>query len=121
YVPAVAVLPFAPGVELTSLDLLPGALERNMAIVGHVAFTYIVLHAITRGKGLLLLAMGLHFALNAVAVSTVLLTGNIWLAELALAGMVVVILGLATWVSRGWSVPPVESGTGPATDEAPGG
>ena len=112
-VPALALLPLFPGAPPSALEVLPGVLERNLAIVGHVALTFIVLHAVTRGRGLLGLAIGLHFALNGAAVSVFLLTGDIVLGGIVVAGMVGLILVLAWRVSEGWSVPPVETPESP--------
>jgi uncharacterized membrane protein YhfC len=121
FVPALALLPLVPGPAPSTLAILPGALERNLAIIAHVALTFIVLHAVAGRRGLLVLAIGLHFALNAAALSILILTADVWLTELAIAAVVVVTLAIATWVSRGWAVPPVEATEPPPLEAEPPG
>lgn len=98
YVPAVATLPLVQATPPALLDVLPGALERNLAILAHLSFTFVVLAALGRGKGLLALAMALHFALDFVIVAAFQLTGDIWLAEglgvVLVAGLLSVAYGL---------------------------
>lgn len=84
YVPAIMTLPFMatsiPGI----MGILPGALERNIAILAHLSFTMIVCRAVSsRKKSLLYLSMALHALLNIVSVYSLVLTQNAWLSELA--------------------------------------
>jgi len=68
------------GMPKTLEQLLPGAVERNLAVASHVAMTFIVLCALLNAA-LLLLAVALHAGLNAAAVLTLMLTGDVWLTE----------------------------------------
>jgi len=85
YVPAIASLPLLSPSVPTLLEILPGALERNLAIITHLALTLIVIKGISKGKIYLVLAMALHFLVNLVGVTTITLTGNAWFSELTLA------------------------------------
>jgi len=85
YVPAIVSLPLLGSSVPTLLEILPGALERNLAIITHLALTLIVIKGISKGKIYLVLAMTLHFLVNLVGVTTITLTGNAWFSELTLA------------------------------------
>lgn len=67
--------------DVTFLDLLPGALERNFAIIFHMAMCLLVLAASLRSIFLVLLAIFLHTMFNFTAVSVMIITENIFLTE----------------------------------------
>ena len=100
YVPAIASLPFLSPSVPTLLEILPGALERNLAIMTHLALTLIVIRGISKGKIYLVLAMALHFLVNLVGVTTITLTGDAWFSELALAVAVGATVIVAYYVGR---------------------
>lgn len=62
------------------LDLLPGALERNSAIIIHLSLTLLMSLRIGSIK-LLILAVILHSLINYLAVSSLILLGNVWYVE----------------------------------------
>lgn len=66
------------------LDLMPGAVERNIAITAHVTFSILVMRSLNNLK-YLILAVIAHGTLNAVGVATLEWTGNAWLTEAVLA------------------------------------
>jgi len=82
YVVNVAVL--APVFNYTWVDLLPGAFERNTAILMHVTLSLIVFHAINAGFKWLLTAVLTHTAFNVVGVLTLFYIVNVWITELVL-------------------------------------
>lgn len=104
YVPAIAALPLVSESLPTLLEILPGALERNMAIVAHISLSFIVLRSLAGGKMFLGAAMLVHFGLNAAALSVLVYTNNVWLTELTLAIAVGIALVLAHRFSGGWQV-----------------
>lgn len=73
------------------LELLPGALERNIALLGHVVFSLIVLKALSNTI-YLLVSMLAHGSLNVVGVVALDLTTNVWLTEAFLALSVLAML-----------------------------
>jgi uncharacterized membrane protein YhfC len=99
YVPSILALPFLSETIPSFLQILPGALERNIAIAAHLGLTFLVLQSV-RGRGRpkkwLGLAMLLHFGLNMVSVSSLVLTQSAWLSELAGAAFTALIL-LISW------------------------
>lgn len=104
YVPSIALLPFLAEKLPSFLDILPGAIERNVAILAHIGFTFIVLRSVNGGKKskrFLLLAMFLHFALNVASVSALILTQNAWLTEIAAALGAAAILVIAYRLNSG--------------------
>jgi uncharacterized membrane protein YhfC len=66
------------------LDLLPGALERNSAIIIHLSLTLLMSLRVGSFK-LLVLAITLHSLINYLAVSTLSILGNVWVAECLIA------------------------------------
>ncbi|MEM3142140.1 MAG: YhfC family glutamic-type intramembrane protease [Zestosphaera sp.] len=76
------------------LELLPGALERNIALLGHIVFSLIVLKALSKII-YLPASMLAHGSLNIVGVVTLDLTKNVWLTE-TLLGLSVLLLFIAT-------------------------
>lgn len=71
-------------VDYSLFELLPGALERNIALLGHVVFSLIVLKALSKII-YLLVSMLAHGSLNLIGVATLNLTSNVWLTEALLA------------------------------------
>ncbi|MFQ6086233.1 MAG: YhfC family glutamic-type intramembrane protease [Candidatus Bathyarchaeia archaeon] len=67
YALGVLAMVYIQGSQLTILDLLPGALERNMAVVLHASFSFIVFKALSDFR-YLGLAMVLHALVDLVAV-----------------------------------------------------
>jgi uncharacterized membrane protein YhfC len=103
YIPAMIALPLLSETVPSVIDILPGAIERNLAILAHIAFTFIVvksLSEVANRKAFLFLAMFLHFALNFAAVSTLALTQNIWLTEVVVALLVAVILMMTHYIGK---------------------
>jgi uncharacterized membrane protein YhfC len=66
------------------LDLLPGALERNSAIIIHLSLTLLMSLRVGSFK-LLVLAITLHSLINYLAVSTLSILGNVWVVECLIA------------------------------------
>lgn len=94
-------------------DLLPGAFERNLAILAHISFTFIVLRGLASRKAFVGLAAFLHFGLNFATLTFLLLTENVWLTELFLGGLVAALLVGAIYLrpkqdEAGPTVPPAE-------------
>lgn len=79
YVPAIATL-WVMGQAPPFLEMLPGAIERNLAIALHVSLAFIIAASLKNRK-LLVLAIFLHFFANVVAITTATVTENVWLAE----------------------------------------
>ena len=87
---ALAFLVFMP--ELTFMDLLPGAIERNVAVLLHSALSFLVLCAL-KMKRFLALAIGLHALVDMVTVSIYyyVFIGEVWLVEGILFAMTLLI------------------------------
>jgi uncharacterized membrane protein YhfC len=107
YVPAILALPFlateVPGV----MGILPGALERNIAILAHLSLTMIICRAVSsRKKNLLWLSMALHALLNIVSVYSLTLTQNAWLSELSAFMFTALIILVSVHLTRGPSRSP---------------
>ncbi|MEM3584575.1 MAG: YhfC family glutamic-type intramembrane protease [Nitrososphaerales archaeon] len=67
--------------ESTFMDLLPGAIERNIAILLHVALSFLVLCALNMIR-FLILAIGIHTSVNLITVSIYhTLIKEVWLVE----------------------------------------
>jgi len=82
-----ALLIYAVPVYVTStmfnyglIDLLPGALERNSAILIHLSLTLLMSLRIGSIK-LLVLAVTLHSLINYLAIFSLTMLGNVWYAE----------------------------------------
>lgn len=82
YVVPVALL----GRGYSILDLLPGAIERNSAILIHTSLSIIVYRSLPSLR-VLGLAVAIHSAVNAVAVLLLYVLSNVWLVELAIAAI----------------------------------
>jgi uncharacterized membrane protein YhfC len=77
--------------EYTFMDLLPGAIERNIAILLHVALTFLVLCALNT-KTFLILAIGIHSAVDMITLWIYhYVFREVWLAEGILFAMVLII------------------------------
>ncbi|MBU0952835.1 MAG: YhfC family intramembrane metalloprotease [Nanoarchaeota archaeon] len=100
YVPNILALPLVLEIAPSLLDILPGAIERNLAIVLHLALTMIVFSSFSKGRKYLWLAMFLHFLVNMAAVSAVTVTQNIWLTELLVAVLVALSFLIARWATK---------------------
>ncbi len=81
--------------QYSYLDLMPGAVERNVAITAHVIFSVLVMRSLSDLK-YLLLAVIAHGTLNVVGVAALELTGNVWLTEALLA---LIVASLATFMA----------------------
>jgi len=66
--------------SLTFMQLLPGALERNFAIIFHSIISIIIYYALF-SKALLFLSILLHTILNLSAILILLYTENVWFTE----------------------------------------
>ncbi|MEM0014393.1 MAG: YhfC family glutamic-type intramembrane protease [Zestosphaera sp.] len=86
------------------LDLMPGAVERNVAITAHVAFSTLVARSLSNIK-YLLLAVVTHGTLNMAGVMTLELTNNPWLTEASLA-LIVTALIISITLQRSRMTPP---------------
>ncbi|MCS7099331.1 MAG: YhfC family glutamic-type intramembrane protease [Sulfolobales archaeon] len=75
------------------VDLLPGALERNSAIVIHVSLTLLLSRGIGR-LSLLAASVLLHSALNSAAVAALHTLRNVWLVELVIAVLSAVVFAV---------------------------
>ncbi|MGQ9469907.1 MAG: YhfC family glutamic-type intramembrane protease [Nitrososphaerales archaeon] len=77
--------------ELTFMNLLPGAIERNIAVLLHSALSFLVLCALNM-KRFLILAIGLHASLDMIAVSIYYaLFGEVWFVEGIILAMTLII------------------------------
>ena len=78
--------------ELTFMELLPGAIERNVAVLLHSALSFLVLCAL-KIKRFLVLAVGLHAVVDMIAMSIYyyVFIGEVWLVEGILFAMVLLI------------------------------
>jgi len=91
YALQVPVASITRGYEWTAF--IPGAIERNIAIVFHLSMTLLLLVAIVRRfKLLLLIAIFLHVLLNVVGVFTMLMLGNPWITECIIALLVLMMI-----------------------------
>ncbi|MCX8185431.1 MAG: hypothetical protein RMI56_03090 [Sulfolobales archaeon] len=72
------------------VDLLPGALERNSAILMHLSLT-LLLSRDTKRYRLLAASILLHSLLNSTAVTTLYILRDVWLVELLIAIVSVVV------------------------------
>ena len=97
-------LPFILETLPTFLDILPGAVERNIAIIAHISLTFIVLKSVqsrkSNRKKFLVLAMFFHFLLNVVAVYSLYLTQNAWISELSAAAFSGLLLLIAYKITK---------------------
>jgi uncharacterized membrane protein YhfC len=68
--------------ELTFMELLPGAIERNTAVLLHSALSFLVLCALNIRR-FLILAIGLHAVLDMIGVSIYyyVFVGVVWFVE----------------------------------------
>ncbi|MCP8315852.1 MAG: YhfC family intramembrane metalloprotease [archaeon] len=78
--------------ELTFMELLPGAIERNTAVLLHSAMSFLVLCALSM-KRFLILAIGLHAIVDMIAVSIYyyVFIGEVWLVEGILFAMTLLV------------------------------
>ncbi len=78
--------------EYTFMDLLPGAIERNTAILLHIALSFLVLCALSM-KRFLILAIGIHAAVNTITlwIYHYVFVGEVWLVEGILFAMVLIV------------------------------
>lgn len=76
------------------LELLPGAIERNIAVVAHLIFSVLVMVSVSNVK-YLLIAIITHGTLNIAGITILKITGNAWVTEASLA-IIVAVLALAT-------------------------
>ncbi|MDD5417794.1 MAG: YhfC family glutamic-type intramembrane protease [Candidatus Nanoarchaeia archaeon] len=84
---------------ITFLELLPGAFERNFAVIIHVAYSLIVMKAVANRK-YLYIAMAGHAAVDFIAINLLLLTTNVIAIEGAIGIMSIAVLGFALAVNR---------------------
>jgi len=85
YVFQAAYIGFALNIDW--VKLVPGALERNIATLFHVALTFIAAYVIIKGLKLIVIPISLHALANLYATFLLQITKNPWLIEgfLALA------------------------------------
>ncbi|MCP8308556.1 MAG: YhfC family intramembrane metalloprotease [archaeon] len=78
--------------ELTFMEFLPGAIERNTAVLLHSAMSFLVLCALSM-KRFLILAIGLHAIVDMIAVSIYyyVFIGEVWLVEGILFAMTLLV------------------------------
>ncbi len=76
------------------LELLPGAIERNIAVVAHTIFSVLVMVSVSNVK-YLLVAIITHGTLNIAGITILKITGDAWVTEAFLA-IIVTVLALAT-------------------------
>ncbi|MEM2021316.1 MAG: YhfC family glutamic-type intramembrane protease [Zestosphaera sp.] len=91
--------------EYSYLDLMPGAVERNIAITAHVIFSVLVMRSLSNVK-YLLLAIIAHGTLNIAGVAALELTSSAWLTE-ALLALIVTSLVILIAMRRDWLLPRV--------------
>ncbi len=72
------------------LDLLPGAIERNSAVMIHVSLS-LLLSRDVKDLRLLIIAIVLHTLVNSVAVTSLMLLKDVWLVEGLIALMTLLI------------------------------
>jgi uncharacterized membrane protein YhfC len=89
---AAAIFAIITTPSISFFDLLPGAVERNSAIMLHVALSLLVLKAAKGHKRFLFLAMFIHASDDAFAVLFADAVYNIWLTESAILVISVIIL-----------------------------
>lgn len=81
YALTVLAIVYVQGTPLTLLELLPGALERNMAVLMHVAYSFVVFRGLSDVR-YLGLAMALHGLVDFVVVTAYWILGlGVWYAE----------------------------------------
>ena len=74
------------------LELMPGAVERNIAIIFHVAASCIIAVSLATARWpYMLIAVGLHSGVNMAGLAVMLTTRNPWVIEGVLALIVAVI------------------------------
>lgn len=90
--------------ESTFMDLLPGAIERNIAILLHIALSFLVLCALNMIR-FLILAIGIHTVVDMIAVSiyNFVFVKEVWLVEGFLFIMVVIIALFTYFIVRRYS------------------
>jgi len=88
------------GYALSLTDLLPGAVERNLAVVMHVALTLMVFKAF-QSKGYLFVAMALHVAVDfAAAASYYSLHLPVWNVEGILLVIVLILAVFGAFITK---------------------
>ena len=103
------------GYNISFLDVLPGAVERNSAVIFHVAVTFIAYKAVISRIKLKIvfvaLAMGLHFAFNFIAgMLTYVLGLSVWYIEIPLLAISLLIsLLVYSLVKEDFSLKPIDS------------
>ena len=71
------------GYKLTLMDILPGVVERNIAVLLHVSLTFIVFNAFIAGKKFLLIAVAFHSLIDFIALYLFhIITLPLWHVEL---------------------------------------
>ncbi len=104
YVLSVWAAVFFLGFELGFMDLLAGAVERNLAVVLHVSLTFIVFRALAR-RVFLLVALALHAAVDFVAVAALRLLGlGVWSVEGVVAVQALIVAMISCVVAGRGSV-----------------
>ncbi len=104
YVVNLVAAAYLLGYEAGFLDLLPGAVERNIAIVFHTALALIVFKAL-ESKEYLLVAIALHAVLDFLGVvSLYVFRLTIWQVEGVIAATALITLLYAVML-HGWALP----------------
>jgi len=91
YASAIVSAVYLSQLQLTLLDMLPGAIERNLTVALHTGWAFIVFKALTERK-FVLVAIALHAAIDFIAVTAFHIFGlGVWYVE-----GIVLVMALAT-------------------------
>ena len=99
YAAAVISAVYMQGESLPFTSFLLGALERNITTAVHVGITFVIFRAVTKLR-FLYLAIGIHFIVDFVGVSLMVLTENVWTTYSFALAIVVILVGYAYKLSK---------------------
>ena len=102
YLPAILTLPIYSFVVPTIGQVLPGAIERNLAIILHIALTIIIVNAVTKKKKYLYLAILLHIIVNYLSYLALVVTQNSWFTVLVIGIQVLAVVLISFYVNKGF-------------------
>lgn len=90
--------------ELTFMELLPGAIERNTAVLLHSALSFLVFCALSMRR-FLIIAIGLHAVVDMIAVSIYyyVFIGEVWLVEGILFAMTILVAVFTYFIVKKYS------------------
>ena len=102
YAAAIVSAVYLSRLQLTFLDMLPGAIERNLTVALHIGWTFIVFKALAERK-FVFVAIALHAAIDFIAVTAFQIFGlGMWYVEGMIFVMALATVAYAYKLLRRW-------------------